>query len=241
MTRPRLPDVTLMTATSVNVDEAHEALLHCARCVEFGAVKMLSSTLPRIRQPEIEYVQIGQMDFRDYSRFIIEGLNAHVGTSHCLIVQGDGFIVDPARWRDQFLDYDYIGAPWPEYVGVHFGNGRFLMNKNRVGNGGFSLRSKRLLEATSRLKFDSYHFPLMSEDVLVCHYLYDEMCSAGIRFAPPETAAVFSIESVGIYGQSFDSVFGFHGKHWLSQARAKSGWRFGLPPRPPYRVTVTLG
>ena len=101
-------------------------------------MKMLSSTSPRIRQPEIEYIQIGQMDFRDYSRFIIEGLNGHVGTSHCLIVQGDGFIVDPARWRDQFLDYDYVGAPWPEYVGVHFGNGRLMMDENRVGNGGFS-------------------------------------------------------------------------------------------------------
>lgn len=156
---------------------------------------------------------------------MIEALNAYVETSHCLVVQADGFVLDPARWRHQFLEYDYIGAPWPEYVSITGpGIWRLRLDKNPVGNGGFSLRSKKLLEVTSRLQFDRLDFPIKSKDLLICHYLYDDMRAAGIRFAPPEIAALFSIESrQGLYGQSFDSVFGFHGAHWLEQARSLQG------------------
>jgi hypothetical protein len=75
------------------------------------------------------------------------------------------------------------------------------------------------LKATSRLQFDSLDYPIKSEDILICHYLYDEMRAIGVRFAPPEIAALFAIESTRrLYGQSFDAVFGFHGKHWLDRA-----------------------
>jgi hypothetical protein len=84
--------------------------------------------------------------------------------------------------------------------------------------------SKKLLEVTSRLRFDHLHFPLRSEDLLVCHYLYDGMRAAGIRFVSQEIAARVSIEDeAALYGQSLDTVFGFHGKHWLARVnRAKA-------------------
>jgi len=218
----QLPNVTLASVTSVNIEDTHDALLHCAGCIEFGAVRMLCSSLPAKTDGRVEYIRIAPIDFLGYSRFIIESLNSHIQTSHCLLIQSDGFIVDAARWRDEFLEYDYIGAPWPEYVGLAFG-GRMRLDKNSVGNGGFSLRSKKLLEVTSRIRFDRLNFPLRSEDLVICHYFYDDMRAAGIQFALPELAAAFSIESPGIYGQSLDSAFGFHGKHWLEKARTKVG------------------
>ena len=95
---------------------------------------------------------------------------------------------------------------------------RFLyLDNNRVGNGGFSLRSRKLVEVTSKINFNSLKFPIKSEDLIICHYLYREMIKNGIRFAPPKLAAQFSIESPGnLYGQDVDSVFGFHGKHLMS-------------------------
>jgi hypothetical protein len=222
MTRKlRLPDVTLLTVTSIDVDEANAVLLHCAERIDFGVVKMLCSALPAITDPRVQYIRIPPIDFFGYSRLMIEALNEHVQTRHCLVVQSDGFVLDPTRWRQQFVEYDYVGAPWPEYVAISGpGNQRLRLDKNPVGNGGFSLRSKKLLEVTSRLQFDRLNFPLKSEDLLICHYLYDDMRAAGIRFAPPEIAALFSIESAGaLYGQSLDTVFGFHGKHWLEQIR----------------------
>ena len=65
------------------------------------------------------------------------------------------------------------------------------------------------------IDFSSLKFPVKSEDVVICHYLYKEMVKKGVRFAPPETAAKFSIENVNhLYGQDVNSVFGFHGKHF---------------------------
>ena len=216
----RLPGVTLLTATSVDIDPTHAAILRCVDQIKFGAVKMLSAAPPTKPDPRVQYVDIPPLDFIGYSRFIVEQLDAHIETDHCLIVQADGFILDAARWRPEFLEYDYIGAPWPEYIAFDGGGiGLLRLDRNRVGNGGFSLRSKRLLKATSRLQFDGLDYPIKSEDILICHYLYDEMCAIGIRFAPPEIAALFAIESTRrLYGQSFHAVFGFHGKHWLDRA-----------------------
>jgi hypothetical protein len=215
----RLPTVTLLTVTAVDIDQAHAVLLHCARCAEFGAVKMLSPLRPANPDPGVDYVRIADIDLYGYNRFMLESLGAHVTTGHCLVVQSDGFILNPALWDARFLDYDYIGAPWPEYVEVSGGE-RLWLNKNPVGNGGFSLRSKKLLEVTSGVRFDELEFPHWSEDLVICHYLYEQMRAAGLRFAPPELAARFSIESPGIYGQSPGSVFGFHGRHWLEAWRA---------------------
>lgn len=217
--RPRLPAVTLLTVTAVDLDQAHAVLLHCARCAEFGAVKMLAPMRPAKTDPAVEYVDIPDIDLHGYNRFMVESLGEYVATGHCLIVQSDGFILNPGFWDDRFLDYDYIGAPWPEYVDVVGGEPLWL-GRNRVGNGGFSLRSRKLLELTSRLRFDELRFPHSSEDLIICHYLYDQMRAAGIRFAPAELAARFSIESPGIHGQSPERVFGFHGRHWLEAWRA---------------------
>jgi hypothetical protein len=34
-------------------------------------------------------------------------------TEFAILVHEDGFIVNPECWSDEFLKYDYIGAPWP--------------------------------------------------------------------------------------------------------------------------------
>jgi len=116
--RLRLQGVTLLTVTSTDIDRTHAILVHCAQNIEFGAVKMLCSRLPVTTDPGVQYIRIAPIDFYGYSRLMIESLNSYVQTNHCLIVQADGFVLDPNRWREQFLEYDYIGAPWAEYVRV---------------------------------------------------------------------------------------------------------------------------
>ncbi|HUC49345.1 MAG TPA: DUF5672 family protein [Xanthobacteraceae bacterium] len=215
-TRLHLPDVTLVAVTSLNIDKTNEALLHCASHINFGAVKFLCSENPSTLDQRIEYLPIPQIDYLGYSRFMIESLNSYIQTPHCLVVQYDGFVLDPSRWRDDFLAYDYVGAPWPKTILMRPGNVPLRLH-NTVGNGGFSLRSKKLLEATSRFRFDQLSFPIKVEDILICHFLYKELQAAGIAFAPPGIAARFAIETeLGYFGQSIDTVFGFHGKHWLS-------------------------
>ena len=40
-------------------------------------------------------------------------LKEYINSEHVLVIQDDGHIVNPDIWDDNFLDYDYIGAPWP--------------------------------------------------------------------------------------------------------------------------------
>ena len=208
-----LPNVTLLAATSVEIDQTNFNLKISSEDIEFAEIKFLSSSAPSRKYPDIKYISIPQMNLSDYSRLMIEDLHKYFKTSHCLIVQSDSFVVNSDLWKEEFLEFDYIGAPWSNKVQVN-PNLVLNMEKNPVGNGGFSLRSRKLVETTAKINFDSLKFPITSEDVLICHYLYKEMIASGIRFAPPKLAAQFSMENKNhLYGQDVNSVFGFHGKH----------------------------
>jgi len=140
-------------------------------------------------------------------------------------VEADSFVVNADLWKEEFLEFDYIGAPWPDKIQMNPSlilNNRIQMNpnlilnmkENCVGNGGFSLRSRKLLKTVAEINYDLLKFPIKNEDIIICHYLYKEMIDKGIHFASPELAAQFSIEDFHhLYGQDVNSVFGFHSRH----------------------------
>ena len=210
----KLPNISLLAiAHEKDVDQTQISMKISSENIDFGAIKLLTSAQPKIKYPDIEYVPIKPMNLEEFNKTMIEDLHKHFETTHCLFVQADSFVVNYKLWKDEFLKYDYIGAPWSDELVI---NENLVLNvkKNPVGNGGFSLRSRKLLQTTAKIDYDSLKFPLKSEDVVVCHYLYDKMIEEGVKFAPPKLASQFSIENVNnLYGQNLDSVFGFHGKH----------------------------
>jgi hypothetical protein len=136
----------------------------------------------------------------------MKGLLPYIDTEYVLLVQWDGYVVNPAVWSDQFLLFDYVGARWPVSFGVPA--------EFAVGNGGFSLRSRTLLEALQdpRIVFPpagKYSLETHSEDFAIClnHRRYLER-EHGISFAPAEVADRFSFEHVDPTGPTF----GFHGQ-----------------------------
>lgn len=181
--KPNLPTVTLIIADCVDYDRAKLAFDHCRNSVNFGAVKLLTSfdvaDQHVVRIPKISSIE-------EYSRFIIKDLTDYVDTQHVLVAQWDGFIWKPELWDNTFLQYDYIGAPWPDNIlfkGVpkHF----------TVGNGGFSLRSKRLQDF---LKKDDNITMHRAEDVAICQLNRAYLEAKGFNFAPLELAKKFSWE-----------------------------------------------
>jgi len=208
-----LPNITLIAATSVEIEQHQIALKISSQNIGFGAVKLLSSLSPKKKYSDIEYVSIPPMNMSDQNQLLMRGLHKYFETSHCLYVQADSFVVNADLWKEEFLEFDYIGAPWPNKIQLN-PNLVLHLEKNTVGNGGFSLRSHKLAKTTAKIDFNSLKFPLKSEDIIICHYLYKEMLNNGIRFAPPELAAKFSMENVNhLHGQDVNSVFGFHGRH----------------------------
>lgn len=137
------------------------------------------------------------LDYAGYSQFVVADLADLVATPHALIVQHDGFVLNPQRWDDAFLRYDYVGAPWPD-----------RQHANIVGNGGFSLRSRRLLE------WGRGRTCLVAEDSFICHDSYAELVAAGMAFAPLEIAQRFSLERIVPQWPDINDLttFGFHGK-----------------------------
>ena len=208
-----LPDVTLVAVSSVELDGTLFALSASSYEIEFAEIKLLTSESIQPTNPKIQVERIPKLDLWGYSKFIIKDLYRYVHTTHCLVIQADGFVLNPHKWHKDFLKYDYIGAPWPEKLNLEPGNHILEMKNNRVGNGGFSLRSKKLLEETAKIDFDRLTFPTFSEDMVICHFMYEEMIAAGIEFPIPELAAQFSFESPdAAFGQTPETSFGFHGK-----------------------------
>jgi hypothetical protein len=142
-----------------------------------------------------------------YSSFMVKKVNTYVDTPYALVIQYDGFILNPDAWRDEYLDYDYIGAPWEEEEG------------DIVGNGGFSLRSKRLMELLQQddaiLDPNELDPPDAPEDWYICVMIHDYLKARGIRFAPVELAKHFSFEGGSERdGITWTNQFGFHGLRW---------------------------
>jgi hypothetical protein len=188
-----LAEVTLIAVTSINLAATIAAIEASQKHIRFGAAKLLTHEPLRGEVPDLEVVTIPQLtSARAYSQFMLGCLADHVATSHCLVMQWDGYPLHPENWEPRFLEYDYIGASWPQ-----FGDG------HDVGNGGFSLRSRRLLEACRNPQFTNSH----PEDVAICRRNRPWLEAQGLRFAPRAVADAFSAERAS----HPDHAFGFHG------------------------------
>lgn len=185
-----LPDVTLVAVSNIKKSETQHALDVSQQGITFRDVLFLQP--PHIKTSD------------EYSHFMLYELDYHIRTPFALVIQYDGYIINPDMWSDEFLRYDYIGAPWPPRL-HHTPEGQEI----RVGNGGFSLRSKELLAAPRRLKlpFTDNGTGFFHEDGNLCNYHRKALEDYGISFAPVEVAARFSSE---LTVPETTRSFGFH-------------------------------
>ena len=191
-----LPDVTLCCIDTRNHALALRALARSRDAVRFARALLLTDALPPgAAAPEgIDVVSGVDIVSRDaYSEFVLKSLLPHVTTAQVLLIQWDGYVINPAAWDPAFLACDYIGAKW------------FWHDDGmRVGNGGFSLRSRRLLEALQ----DSRIVLADAEDTTICRTFRPLLeREHGIRFADEALADRFSFEAAYPIGRPF----GFHG------------------------------
>jgi hypothetical protein len=209
MAKIQLPDVTLIAPTGLHVPETITAIEKCCVGIDFGAVKLVAPEIPENTPDYIVFEKCDEMDsYFNYNNYVFRNLYNHVQTSHCLLIQYDSWIINSELWDNSWLEYDYIGAPWAikddAYIAWH-------SNEHvRVGNGGFSLRSKKLIGIPSLCDLPlTQEQGFYNEDGNVCCYYRVEFLAEGIKYAPVDVAAKFSFETP--VEENFGIMpFGFH-------------------------------
>jgi hypothetical protein len=212
-----------------DAEPAVRAIESTIRCISADCIYWFSNQKFPKRCPNIDVIDIHVPALRNFKEDInslyLNTMPKIVATDFNLVVQPDGFAVNPQAWDDLFWQYDYTGAVWP----FRWGGGPYWGGPI-VGNGGFSLRSRRLYDALidlrprwrlkdwagdpRRLSPDCSLDPI-PEDILISIW-YREILESkyGIKFCPPELAMKFSIEGVSPYTQYWvGRSFGFHGAH----------------------------
>ncbi len=195
---------------------AAQALQRSMAQADFARVLLFTHGLgPQGVAPGIEVVDVGPIaSGAAYSQFVLRQLPGYIETSHVLVTQWDGFVRDASAWQPEFLDWDYIGAPWPDQPA-----------QRQVGNGGFSLRSRRLLQAGLDPCIVQEH----PEDLMLCRQYRDVLeARHGLRFAPAALARGFAFENGPVPGH----CFGFHGPYHLPRVLDEAtllAWLAELP------------
>jgi hypothetical protein len=208
--RARYKTITVVAVTSLNGPGHAKAIEWTCKLIPHPCEKLLISSDPapgftgkQIPLPA-PWAKDGKWAIPDMCDFLLTGLHKYITTDVAILVHDDGYALNKSKWSDEFLDYDYIGAPWPS---------AFTWTKpgRRVGNGGFSLRSRRWLDCASQL----YRLPPnISEDVWVNVTHLEHFTHRDCRIAPLDVAMRWSFEHViEEYPKwTMKDSFGWHGR-----------------------------
>jgi hypothetical protein len=221
-----LSRVTLFAIDNTNrIEGTIKSLYTSIEFAKFGSVKLVTSK-EHINKYSKDLLEDGiiceQMipnitNMDEYSHYILYELHKHVDTEYALITQDHAFVINPESWTDEFFEYDYIGAPWP------YSETAFITpfgEHIRCGNGGFSLRSKKLLELPSKVDIpfnvaEQSEFYKMfgsvntNEDGNICVHNRHIFIENGCKFPSVEIASKFSYETPVSENQGI-VPFGFH-------------------------------
>lgn len=166
-------------------------LRYCNSIIEFNKTVLFSFLPVPALGFDVEAIQIPQLTPESANTFFATTAARLLDADWALSVHTDGMPLNASLWRQEFFDYDYVGASWPDGV---------------TGNGGLCLESRKCLEAKIKLPFIaktgiSYAttfgaFNIVPADAFVCRVHRKLMESMGVKFATMEVALKFSTEEL---------------------------------------------
>lgn len=189
-----LPNVTLIALTNKDYEGHAEAIRRSSEGITWGATKLIF---------DFDCNSIDKWNYK-----IIYELHNYVQTDYAMLIHADGYVINPSAWREEYLQYDYIGAPWPlpnDDYSYLTPTGELV----RVGNS-VSLRSKKVLQLPSQLGLEwRSYYGNTNEDGFLCCHNRDVLKEHGVKFAPFEVALHFSKEAELPENQGL-MTFAFH-------------------------------
>jgi hypothetical protein len=204
--------ITVVALANRNIPRHEQAMLQTCERIPFKCKMLMISPTPP-RNPDIEWVQDydwgdgRKQAFTRLGEWTVKRLVNYITTDAVIIVQSDGHATCEKAWTNEFLQWDYIGAPWPLWATL-FMRGSMA---RRVGGGGFSFRSKKFLEATASIDYSPDDY--WQEDICTSRVYHKQLEALGCRFAPVAVAmkwcTEYPIEDYPFWKPS--QSFGFHG------------------------------
>lgn len=184
---------------------------------------LLSLKRPPALPKHIDHCPIFFLDYHQYSWFVMYALHNFIETEYVLIVQDDGWVIDGKNFTEDYYQYDYIGSVTHAALTqtkFHYNWSWTQLDEPMIviQNGGFSLRSKRFLEAPSKhgIMHSTFNVqPFCNEDVQLSGFLRNNLESVGMKYAPIEVAKQFSGEYFHptVHGNvDFSKLVGLHGQ-----------------------------
>lgn len=191
-----LPEVTLICLTNRDFAAHHDAMEKSSKDIRWGGKKIIWDDSMR--------------SIDDWNYKVIYELWRYIDTPYAMLIHADGYVINADKWNPDWLNYDYIGAPWPmpqdDYSYLD-DTGKLV----RVGNS-VSLRSRKIMALPTMMgiPWRSYYGNTNEDGFLCCHNR-SMLESNGIVFAPLEVAVHFSKEheipeNVGLETFAFHSL-----------------------------------
>jgi predicted O-methyltransferase YrrM len=208
-----LPDVTLVMIDTQCHELARLAMEDSLRDVEFGDAIIFSDE--PINVAGTRWIKVPKWpNIAECSHFMWYELPDHIRTKWAINIQWDSWIVDVNCWTDEFLQYDYVGAPW-----------WYDDDKLNVGNG-CALRSQSLMHFLQANK-ERFPLSLSQEDHLIGRVYRPALEQAGFKWAPETLASQFSIECTRpsddsrhfMFHDSFNFPFALKGERLAERVR----------------------
>lgn len=133
-----LPNVTLLFVETRAHKITARVIADCISKVNFGEI-LIYTDKPDLIPVAANVRYLYAPDFptkKEAGQYYYQFAMHEVRTDFALMLEWDAGIKDVSMWTPEFFNYDYIGAPWNVIAGEE--------NRLDVGNGGFTLMSKRL-------------------------------------------------------------------------------------------------
>jgi len=178
MSKLSLPNITLVMMDTTCPELAKLAVEDSLGVADFGDVVVFSDKTwmdgPRFikaqpwRSPD------------EYNHYFWYEVPKYLTTEWAIFIQWDSWLLDASQWADEFLQYDYIGAPWWYFDHLNVGNG-------------CGLRSTRLMRFLANRK-NTFPLTIREEDHLLSRIYRPQLEAHGFKWAPNHLASQFSFE-----------------------------------------------
>jgi predicted O-methyltransferase YrrM len=174
-----LPDVTLVMIDTQCHELARLAMEDSLHEVEFGDAIIFSDE--PIEVAGTRWIKVPKWpNIAECSHFMWYELPDYIDTKWAINIQWDSWVVNADCWTDEFLQFDYVGAPW------------WYDDNLNVGNG-CALRSRSLMQFL-RANRERFPLSLSQEDHLISRVYRTALEEGGFKWPTEALASRFSLE-----------------------------------------------